>query len=157
VLAGAPLAFVAAGFFDREYGEWLWWIVRLEARTTWVGVKASLLAGLLMVLFLWLKFVPVVGYFLFAGLAGFATAISLLDIPFSRRQWAVSQRLAFLVKNPLPTLAYGIVASLFFLVPFLGPLLAVPAASIGGMWLVCRLDKNDMRPAGQRLRRPAGP
>jgi uncharacterized protein involved in cysteine biosynthesis len=110
-----------------------------------------------MVLFLWLKFVPVVGYFLFAGLAGFATAISLLDIPFSRRQWAVSQRLAFLVKNPLPTLAYGIVASLFFLVPFLGPLLAVPAASIGGMWLVCRLDKNDMRPAGQRLRRPAGP
>lgn len=154
VLAGAPLAFVAAGLHDREYGEWLWWVVRLEAHTTWVGVKASLLAGLLMVLFFWLKFVPVVGYFLFAGLAGFATAISLLDIPFSRRQWALAQRFQFLVKNPLPTLAYGLVASLFFLVPFLGPLLAVPAASIGGMWLVCRLDKNAMRPAGQRLARP---
>jgi uncharacterized protein involved in cysteine biosynthesis len=154
-LFAAPLPFVAAGLYDREYGEWLWWVVRLESHTSWVSLKASALAGLLMVLFLWLKFIPVVGYFLFAGVAGFATAVSLLDIPFSRREWSVRQRLQFTLQNLLPTVAFGVVAGALFVVPVLGPLVAVPAASIGGQWLVCRLDKNRMRPRERRMARPS--
>jgi uncharacterized protein involved in cysteine biosynthesis len=109
-----------------------------------------------MLVFFWLKFIPVIGYFLFAGLAGFATAVSLLDIPFSRRQWAVRQRLQFTLQHLLPTIAFGVVAGALFIVPILGPLVAVPAASIGGLWLVCRLDKNAMRAKDRRIERPAG-
>jgi uncharacterized protein involved in cysteine biosynthesis len=152
-LMAVPLPFVAAGRHDREYGEWLWWVVKLESHTTWVSIKASIIAGALMVFFFWLKFVPFVGYFLFGGLAGFATAVTLLDIPFSRRQWTLRQRLQFTLQHFFPTVAFGVVAGLFFVVPILGPLLAVPAASIGGQWLVCRLDKNSMRPRAQRVPR----
>lgn len=152
-LLAAPLPFIAAGRYDREYGQWLWWVVKLESHTTWVSIKASGIAAALMVLFFWLKFVPFFGYFLFAGLAGFATAVSLLDIPFSRRQWSLSQRLQFTLQHFIPTVAFGVVAGLFFVVPILGPLLAVPAASIGGQWLVCRLDKNRMRPLDRRIAR----
>jgi len=152
-LAAVPLPFVAAGRYDREYGAWLWWVVKLESHTTWVSIKASLIAAALMVFFFWLKFVPLVGYFLFAGLAGFATAVTLLDIPFSRRQWTLRQRLQFTLQHFLPTVAFGVVAGLFFMIPILGPLLAVPSASIGGQWLVCRLDKNAMRPKERRIPR----
>lgn len=155
-LALAPLAFVVVGLLDRQFGRWLAWIVKLEAHTTWVGLKASALAGLLMLLFLWLKLIPFLGYFLFAGLAGFATSVSLLDIPFSRRQWSLRQRLQFLVQNLPATIAFGAIASLLFLVPFLGPLVGVPAASVGGLWLVCRRDKNSMRPRERRLVPPTG-
>lgn len=151
ILLVTPLPFVLAGLYDKQYGQWLWWVVKLESHTTWVSIKASIVAGVLMVFFFWLKFVPFVGYFLFAGLAGFATAVSLLDIPFSRRQWSLTQRLQFTLQHFLPTVAFGVVAGLFFLLPILGPLLAVPAASIGGQWLVCRLDKNAMRPRERRL------
>lgn len=150
-LALTPLGFLAVGLVDRDFGRWLLWIVRLEAHTTWVGLKASALAGALMLLFLWLKLIPFVGYFLFAGLAGFATSVSLLDIPFSRRQWSVRQRLSFLLQNLPATIAFGAIASLLFLVPFLGPLVGVPAASVGGLWLVCRRDKNAMRPRERRV------
>ena len=36
-------------------------------------------------------------------------------------------------------------------VPAIGPLVGLPAASIGGLWLVCRLDKNALRPPGARI------
>jgi uncharacterized protein involved in cysteine biosynthesis len=85
--------------------------------------------------------------------AGFATALTLLDIPFSRRGWSVSQRLQFLVHHLPGVLALGIVTSLVFVVPLFGPLIGVPCASLGGQWLLCRFDKNRMRPAGVRIPR----
>jgi hypothetical protein len=49
-------------------------------------------------------------------------------------------------------LTFGVVASLVFLVPVMGPVVMVPAASIGGLWLLVRLDKDGLRPPP--LRRP---
>ena len=140
-----PLPFLVAAAWDREYGIWLWWVARVEGGTLWVSIKASIAVGILLVIFFWLKFIPVIGLPIFMAIAGFGTAITLLDIPFSRREWSLSKRLQFTVHNLLPVTAYGVVASLLFLIPVFGPLVMVPAASIGGLWLVVRLDKDSLR------------
>ncbi len=140
-----PLPFLVAAAWDREYAIWLWWVARVEGGTLWVSIKASVVVGILLVLFFWLKFIPVIGLPLFMAIAGFGTAITLLDIPFSRREWSLSKRLQFTAHNVLPVTAYGVVASLLFLIPVFGPLVMVPAASIGGLWLVVRLDKDTLR------------
>ncbi len=152
-LLEVPLPFLVASLVHREYGRWLWWVVRLEGGTLWVSVKAAVLAGGVLVLFLPVKFLPVVGYLAFACVAGFTTALSLLDIPFSRRQWDLRARFSFMVHNLPAVIAFGVVASLLFLIPFVGPILMVPAASVGGLWLVCRVDKDFLRPEEKRLGR----
>lgn len=159
LLALVPVAYVVAA--RQVPGSWTWttWFLGSQLRALWTSVKASLLAALILVAFFWVKFLPVLGLPLFAMVAGFATALTLLDIPFSRRGWSVSQRLTFLLQHLGGVLALGIVTSLVFVVPFFGPLIGVPCASIGGQWLLCRLDKNRMRPAGARipLEPPAAP
>ncbi|MCP3918418.1 MAG: hypothetical protein GY711_22975, partial [bacterium] len=79
----APLSFVILGLVHREYGRWLRWIVRTEARTLWVSVKAAGWAALVLLLFLWVKLIPAVGPLIYFALVGFTTSITLLDIPFS--------------------------------------------------------------------------
>ena len=150
-LAAAPSVLLLLALFYRDYGEWLWWVIRIESGTLWVSVKAALLTGLLLVCFFWLKFIPVVGPPLFFCLTGFATAISLLDIPFSRRCWSTTKRFQFMLKNALPLIAFGVVSALLFIIPVIGPIAMVPAASIGGLWLLCRLDKNPIRPKALRF------
>lgn len=145
LLAALFAPFLTLGLGKRDFGRWLVWAVRVEGSTLWTSVRTSLLVLLLLVLCLPLKFVPLVGPLLFAGAAGFATAISLLDIPFSRRGWSVGQRLHFFAHSLLPLAGFGSMASLLFLIPFLGPILMVPAASIGGLWLLVRLDKSRLR------------
>jgi uncharacterized protein involved in cysteine biosynthesis len=135
--------FAVAARIEPEYGRWLAWVVRLEGGTLWVSIKAMAVAALVLSFFLPLQLlVPGIGSMLFAGAAGFTTALSLLDIPFSRRQWSLRQRLRFLVSQLPAVIAFGGVASLVFVVPLIGPVLMVPAASVGGLWLVCRLDKG---------------
>lgn len=119
--------------------------VRREIATAWTSLKASALALFVLLAFLWVKFLPLVGVPLFAVVAGFATALSLLDIPFSRRRWPLRRRLAFLASRLPEWLSFGIASGLVFVVPFLGPLVGVPAASIGGLWLFVRLDKSGLR------------
>jgi len=121
-----------------------------ELSTLWTSIKASLLALFVLLAFLWVKFLPLFGVPLFAVVAGFATALTLLDIPFSRRRWSLRQRVAFLRAHLLEWLALGIGSGLLFVVRFLGPLVGVPVASIAGLWLFVRLDKSE-------LRTPAGP
>lgn len=148
LLALAPLSFVIAALRDREYGVWLRWVAKVESATLWVSVKASLLALVILLLFFPLKFFfPPFGVMLFFGIAGFSTAITLLDIPFSRRLWPLKTRLRFVFGNLLPMTAFGLVSSIVFLIPVIGPIVMVPAASIGGLWLVCRLDKSGLRPS----------
>jgi uncharacterized protein involved in cysteine biosynthesis len=154
LLLGVPAPFLVAALISREYGKWLAWVIRIEGGTLWVSVKAALVAGLVLLLFLPLKLVPVIGYLLFGGVAGFTTAITLLDIPFERRQWPLRMRLRFVFTNLPAMVPFGCVASLLFVIPFVGPALMVPAASIGGQWLVCALDKNALRPQDRRLARP---
>lgn len=138
--------FFVASVIDAEYGKWLGWVARVEGHTLWVSVKASLAVVVLLILFFPLKFVPLVGIPIFMSIAGFGTAITLLDIPFSRRGWSLTKRMQFMVHHAVPMTGFGIVASLLFLVPIVGPIVMVPAASIGGLWLVIRLDKDSLRP-----------
>jgi len=147
-----PIAFFSATQRVPASASWSAWFARSQARALWTSVKASALAALILVAFIWLKFVPFVGLPLFAMVAGFATALTLLDIPFSRRNWSLNQRVRFLFQHLTAVLALGIVTSLIFLLPIVGPLVGVPCASIGGQWLLCRLDKNGLRP--ERLRVP---
>jgi uncharacterized protein involved in cysteine biosynthesis len=136
-------------------------VVQARVETHWYGrdprshaatwstlraVRASMLSSLLalsvLVAFVWVQFVPVVGPPLYAGIAGFSTALTLLDIPLSRRSWTVRRRLAFVVRYLVPVTMLGLSTGLLFLIPVLGPLVAVPSASIGGLWLLHRLDKS---------------
>jgi uncharacterized protein involved in cysteine biosynthesis len=89
--------------------------------------------------------------------AGFTTSVSLLDIPFERRQWSLSQRFSFLLRHAPAVILFGATSSLLFVLPLLGPILMVPAASVGGLWLVTRLDKDFLRPAAQRVGSRAPP
>lgn len=150
LLAALVAPFVALGLARRDYGRWLAWMVRVESSTLWTSLRTSLVALFLLILCLPLKFVPFVGPILFGAAAGFSTAISLMDIPFSRRRWSLSQRLTFLLQNPVALIAFGSTASLLFLLPFIGPILMVPAASVGGLWLVVRLDKSRLRVSASR-------
>jgi len=145
-----PLPFVGLGLAQRRYGAWLAWMVTIEGRAAWASLQASVFTAVLLVLALPLYFVPAVGYFLFAAVAGLATSISLLDIPMERRGWPLSLRLAFLRRHLLPLTAFGAVTGLLLSVPVLGVLLVVPAASIGGLWLLCRLDKGRLAPRAER-------
>jgi uncharacterized protein involved in cysteine biosynthesis len=146
LLIGLPLPFAVLGLARPEYGRWLLWVVRLEGGTLWVSLKAAAVAGVILLAFLPLKLVPGIGYLLFGCVAGFTTAVSLLDIPLERRGWSLSQRLAFLFHHALAVVALGCVSSLLFVIPAIGPILMVPAASVGGLWMVCKLDKGFLRP-----------
>jgi uncharacterized protein involved in cysteine biosynthesis len=153
-LAVPPLAFAAVSLAVRDFGEWFSWALGAQMRTLWVSLKSSALAAAILVLFFWVKFLPFVGYPAFAMITGFATALTLLDIPFSRRRWDLGQRLSFLFANLGAVVGFGLTTSLLFLVPIFGPLIGVPAASIGGLWLLCRRDKNALRPAALRVTKP---
>jgi uncharacterized protein involved in cysteine biosynthesis len=127
--------------------------LRRELGTLLTSLKASLLALFVMLAFLWVKFVPLLGVPLFAVVAGFATALTLLDIPFSRRRWTLAQRLEFLRAHLPEWISLGIASGLCFVLPILGPLVGVPVASVGGLWLFVRLDKSGLRAPA----RPGGP
>jgi uncharacterized protein involved in cysteine biosynthesis len=154
-LAAIPGAFAVAALFARDFRVWFAAEARSQLRGLLPGIKASLLTAFALVLFAWLKLIPVAGWFLFAGVAGFASAIGLLDIPFSRRRWDFRQRMSFVNQHAPAVFAFGLASSVFFAVPIIGPLIGIPASSIGGLWLFCRLDKNMMRPSDRRIARGA--
>jgi len=144
-LLGVPLGFVPWMVVEPRYGVWLRWVARIEGRATLASLQAGLVTATLIACALPLYFVPVWGYPVFAGVCGFATAVGLLDIPFSRRGWTRRQRWRFLAHNALPLTVFGTLSGLLLAIPLLGPLLLVPAASLGGLWLLCRLDKGPLR------------
>lgn len=131
------------------YRTWLVWALRVQARALAASVQAALFSGALIVLALPLYFVPLWGYPLFAAVCGFATAVGLLDIPFERRGWSRRQRWRFLRANLPALVVFGTGCGLLLAVPLAGPLLFVPASSLGGLWLVCRLDKSALRGASR--------
>lgn len=141
-LAAPPAVAAAAARLDPAWGAWgLWWL-RVEARAAWASVTSTLFTLVLLVLALPLALVPAVGWLLFGGLAGFATAIGLMDVAFSRRGYGLAARLRLLRRHAGPVVLFGAVCGLGYSVPFLGPLLVVPGASVGGLWLLLRLDKQ---------------
>ena len=143
-----PLPFLVAGKRDPAYGAWLARTVGTEARSLMVSVQASIVSLVIMLLLVWVLFIPLVGYPTFSAIAGFAASITLIDIPCSRRRWSLGQRLRFVFGNFGAVLLLGVATSFVFIVPILGPIVGIPCASIGGQWLLCRLDKSRLRPRG---------
>lgn len=148
------LPFALIGGLRPRYGRWLWWVATIEARALRASLAALTISGVLLVLFLPVYLVPLLGPYVYAVFAGFATSITLLDLPFSRRGLDLRDRLRFLRGHAAPLALYGLICGLLFGIPFLGPLLVVPSASIGGLWLFCRLDKTLLRERAQRGDRP---
>jgi uncharacterized protein involved in cysteine biosynthesis len=144
-LCAIPGSLALASLIARDFRGWLAAEIRSQARALLPGIKASVLTSVVLVLCLWVKLIPVAGYFVFAGIAGFTSAIGLLDVAFSRRRFDLSQRVSFVFEHAPAIVAFGLVQSALFLVPVLGPLVGVPTASVGGLWLLCRLDKSRMR------------
>lgn len=151
-LPGFALPAALLGAAAPAYGRWLTWFLRVEAGAARASLAASLLTGLILLLALPLYFVPVVGWWLVGMIAGFATAIGLLDVPFSRRGWGLAQRVRFFRHHGATLALYGFCAGLVFAIPFVGPVLMVPAASVGGLWLFVRLDKGAIRAWAQERR-----
>lgn len=147
-LLSLPFPFLLASRLDAQYGTWLARTVGTEARSLLVSVQASIVSLVIMALLVWLYFIPFVGYPAFSAVAGFAASITLIDIPCSRRRWSLGQRMRFVFQNFVPVLLLGVATSFVFVVPILGPIVGIPCASIGGQWLLCRLDKSRMRPRG---------
>jgi uncharacterized protein involved in cysteine biosynthesis len=143
-----PAPFLVAGRLDAGYGAWLARTVGTEARSLLVSVQASIVSLVIMALLVWVYFIPFIGYPTFSAIAGFAASITLIDIPCSRRRWSLGQRLRFVFGNFVPVLLLGVATSFVFVVPILGPIVGIPCASIGGQWLLCRLDKAPLRPRG---------
>jgi uncharacterized protein involved in cysteine biosynthesis len=146
LLLCVPAPFLVAGRLDATYGAWLARTVGTEGRSLLVSLQASLVSLVIMALLVWVYFIPFIGYPMFSGLAGFAASITLIDIPCSRRSWTLGQRLRFVFGNFVPVLLLGVATSFVFIVPILGPIVGIPCASIGGQWLLCRLDKSRLRP-----------
>lgn len=142
--ATAPLGLLVPLALERRYAPWLRWFLRVELRAFVAGVQGALLSLAILILALPLYFVPVAGYFLYAAATGVATATSLLDIPLERRGWPFRARLRLLRRFPLVWITFGVVAGLLLAVPLIGPLLFVPTTSLGGLWLLCRLDKTGL-------------
>jgi uncharacterized protein involved in cysteine biosynthesis len=129
----------------REYSVWLRWILTIETRALWVGVEIAIITLVLLVMLLPVNLFPILGPFMYSGMVGFGTAIGMLEIPMERRSWPLSMRMTFLRRNLIPVTIFGATVGLVFTIPLLGPVVAVPAASIGGLWLVLRLDKGFLR------------
>ncbi len=153
VLPALAIPFLAAmsptgwpGLRDaQEYSKWLRWIVSIEGRALWVGIEIAAITLFLLVVLFPIGFIPVIGPLLYSGLIGFGTAIGMLEIPMERRGWPLRMRLSFLSHNLIPVTTFGATVGVVFAIPLLGPIVAVPAASIGGLWLVLRLDKSFLR------------
>lgn len=149
LLCGALAGLVACAailYLRPPFRAWLGWRAKVELRTVLASLQATALSGMLLVFALPVLLLPLVGKPLFALAAGFTTALSLLDIPMSRRRWSIGTRWRFLARHPLPLVAFGAVAALGYLLPVLGPLVVVPCASAGGLWLLLRIDKSGLRP-----------
>ena len=149
LVGGALAALVAVSailYVWPAFRAWLRWRAGVELRTVLASLQATALSALMLAFALPVLLVPLVGKPLFALAAGFTTALSLLDIPMSRRRWSIGTRWRFLTRNPLPLVAFGSTAALGYLLPVLGPLVVVPCASAGGLWLLLRLDKSGLRP-----------
>jgi len=139
-LLGFAAPFALAMTRGDDFARWLRWVVSVEGRAALIGVEMGIVSLAFSVFFVWLLLVPLVGQLAYAGAVGLGTAIGMLDLPLERRGWSLGQRLGLLARYPLPVMGFGMVTGMAFAVPIVGPMLAVPSASLGAMWLVCRLD-----------------
>jgi uncharacterized protein involved in cysteine biosynthesis len=128
-----------------DYSVWLRWAISTESRALWVGIEIAAITLFLLAILLPLNLVPLFGSLLYSALVGFGTAIGMLEIPMERRGWSIAQRFAFLKYHAMPISLFGATVGVVFAIPLLGPVIAVPAASIGGLWLLIRLDKAFLR------------
>lgn len=129
-----------------EYAKWLRWVLGDNTRALGASATVAGVTLVLVVVFFPLNFVPPFGNLLYGGIVGMGTAIGMLDLPLERRDLTVRERLSFATHHLGPVTLFGVITGAVFSVPVLGPLIAIPSASIGALWLVCRLDKGFLGP-----------
>ncbi|MEZ5976898.1 MAG: EI24 domain-containing protein [Planctomycetota bacterium] len=142
----APL--VVALLLLPRFRTWFVPFVATEGRSALQGLVVAGVALVGMVLFLPFHLVPVVGSWIAAGGAGFFLALGSLDLALDRRGWSLDRRFGLARRRVPALLAFGALCAFLFGVPVIGPLVMLPAASLGGAWLVCKLDKGDGRISG---------
>lgn len=125
----------------QAFAKWIRWVLIDNSRTLGASLTVAVITLILVIIAFPLNFIPIVGSFIYAALVGMACAIGMLDLPLERRDYTVKQRLAFATRHSAPITLFGIVTGALFTIPIIGPMLAVPSASIGALWLVCRLAK----------------
>lgn len=140
VAFAAPLVVLWASL--PAFRAWFGPFVRLEGRAAIQGGVVALVALVGSLPFLLLHFLPGVGSLLAAGAAGFFLAIGTLDLALERRGWSLDGRFALARHCALALVAFGAVCAFLFALPVIGPLIMLPSASLGGTWLVSKLDKS---------------
>lgn len=113
---------------------------RSELRMLGLSALAALLAALVAALALPLLLVPGLGGLLYLAVSGAALSLGALDVAFSRRRWTLRQRIRLLNHHWPCALSFGTAAGALLGIPFAGPLLVVPCASLGGLWMLIQLD-----------------
>jgi CysZ protein len=113
-----------------------WW--KELARSVGEAVRLLLFSVMIAVLVFLIELIPVVGQvaapIIGAVVGGWALAIELTGIPFSRRGLRLRQRRRMLRRHGWLSLGFGVSVFLCFLVPF-GAVLVMPAAVAGGTLL----------------------
>ncbi|QDU84419.1 Etoposide-induced protein 2.4 (EI24) [Planctomycetes bacterium Pla163] len=140
--AGLVLPVAVLWFALRPFRGWFGAFVRTEGRSGLQGLVVAAVALIGVVLFLPLHLVPFVGSYMAATAAGFFLALGTLDLALERRGWSLDGRFAFARRSLGALAAFGAVSGFLFGVPVIGPLLMLPSASLGGTWLVAKLDKS---------------
>lgn len=136
----APLALLA--LVAPTFRAWFTGFAASEGRSAAQGLVVALVTGLGALLFLPFHLVPVVGQVVASAGAGFFVALGMLDLALERRGLPLGTRFA-LARRATPALvAFGLVSGVLFSVPIVGPVVMLPAASLGGAWLVTKLDKG---------------
>lgn len=128
----------------RAFRGWFGAFVRVEGGSAVQGLVVAGVALVGTVLFLPLHLVPIVGSYAAATAAGFFLALGTLDLALERRGWSLDGRFAFARRSMGALVAFGAVNGFLFGFPVIGPLLMLPSASLGGTWLVAKLDLSGL-------------
>lgn len=141
-LVALALPLFVAWVVVAPFRAWLGPFVRAEGGAAAQGLIVAGVALVGTIVFLPLHLVPIVGSYAAAGAAGFFLALGTLDLALERRGWSLDGRFGLAQRSFPALVAFGAVSAFLFAIPVVGPLVMLPSASLGGTWLVAKLDKR---------------
>lgn len=119
--------------------------LRRESHMLGLSVAAACWAALIALLALPLLLLPIAGSLLYLAVSGMALSLGAMDTAFARRGWSLRQRKLLFERHWMAAASFGALAGAISGFPFLGPLVVVPCASLGGLWMLVRVDKSPAR------------
>ncbi|MFT7679037.1 MAG: hypothetical protein ACI8QC_003036 [Planctomycetota bacterium] len=119
--------------------------LRREGHMLSLSIAAAGMAALVSLLALPLLLFPGIGSLLYLAVSGIALSLGAMDTAFARRGWSLRQRKLLFERHWMAAASFGALAGAISGFPFLGPLVMVPCASLGGLWMLVRVDKSPAR------------